>query len=67
MRDWFELLCKRSALDWGRNIAASLAELETGLQMIANSQKRRRWHLAPCLAVLALAIAVSHPGRLKTL
>jgi hypothetical protein len=67
VRDWFELLGKCSPLDWRRKIVASLAELETGLQVIASSQSRRRWHLAPCLALLALAISVSHPGRVKTL
>jgi hypothetical protein len=67
VRDWFELLGKCSPLDWRRKIVASLAELEKGLQVIASSQSRRRWHLAPCLALLALAICLSHPGRVKTL
>jgi hypothetical protein len=66
-RDWFELLGECSPLDWRTKIAANLAALETGLQVIASSQSRRRWHLAPCLAVLALAISLSHPGRLKSL
>jgi hypothetical protein len=57
MRDWFELLGNGSPLDWKRKIVASLAELETGLQVIASSQSRR-WHLAPYLAFVALAISV---------
>jgi hypothetical protein len=67
VRDWFELLGKYSPLDWRRKIEASLAELETGLQVIASSQSRIRWHLAPSMALLALAISVSHPGHVKTL
>jgi hypothetical protein len=67
MRDWFELAGGRWPLDWRGKLSASLVELEMGVQVIASHQKRRRWHLAPCLALLALAISVSHPGRLKTL
>jgi hypothetical protein len=67
VRDWFELLGKYSPLDWRRKISASLAELETGLQVIASSQSRRRWHLAPSLALLALAVSLSHPVRVTTL
>lgn len=67
MRDWLRLLDSHSPLDWRGKLAASLAELETELQVIASGQKRERWHLAPCLAVLALALSVFHPGRAKTL
>ncbi len=67
MRDWLEYLSSCCALDWSRNLTASIAELETGLRMIACSQDRRRWHLVPCLAVLVLALLLSHPGRVKAL
>ena len=67
MRDWLELVGSRWPLDWRGKLAASLAELETGLRVIANGRAGRSWHLAPCLAVLALALSVFHPGRVKTL
>ena len=35
--------------------------------MIANSHKPRgSWHLAPCFGVLALALLLAHPGRVKS-
>ena len=67
MRDWLELVGTRWPLDWRGKLAASLAELETGLRVIANGRAGRRWHLPPCLAVLALALSIFHPGRAKTL
>jgi hypothetical protein len=65
--DWFELIGTGWPLDWRGRLCASLVELEMGAQAIASHQKRRRWHLALCLALLALAISVWQPGRLKTL
>ena len=62
-----ELVGTRWPLDWCGRLAASLAGLETGLQLIASHQKRRHWHLARSLAVLALAFSVTHAGRVKTL
>ena len=67
IRDWLRLVDSRWPLDWCGKLAASLAELEMGLQSIASHQKRRRWHLVPCLVVLALTFSVSHAGRIRTL
>ena len=67
MRDWLRLLDSHWPLDWRGKLAASLVELEMGLRVIANGRAGRSWHLAPCLAVLGLALSVSHPGRVKTL
>ena len=63
MREWLEFV--RFALaprHWPGKLIASLAELEAGLRMIANSHNRRSWHLAPCFGVLVLALS-SHPSR----
>ena len=67
MREWLEYAGSRWPLDWRGKLATSLAELETGLRAIANGRKRKRWHLAPCLAVLVLALSLAHPGRVKAL
>jgi hypothetical protein len=67
MRDWFEFASPRWPFDWRAKLAASLVELETGLQVIASNQKRRPWHLAPWLAMLFLGLLLSHPGRIKAL
>ena len=61
-RDWLEHLGSRCRLEWLRKVSTHLTELETGLQAIATCQNRRRWHLAPFLALL-LALLLSHPGR----
>jgi hypothetical protein len=67
MRDWLRLADSRWPLDWRGKVAASLLEPETGLGIIASDRNRSRWHLAPCVAVLALGWFVSHPGRLRAL
>ena len=67
MRDWLGLARTRWPLGWCGRLAASVAELDAGLRLIASHQKRRRWHLAPCLVVLALALSVSRLGRVKGL
>jgi len=67
MRDWLRLADSRWPLDWRGKVAASLVELETGLGIIASDRNRSRWHLAPCVAVLALGLLLSHPGRLRAL
>jgi hypothetical protein len=67
MRDWLRLVDSRWPLDWRGRFSAGLAEVETGLEAIANGRNRSRWHLAPCLAVLALGWFVSHPGRMRPL
>lgn len=67
MRDWWRLVDSRWPLDWRGKLSAGLAEVETGLGVIACDRNRSRWHLAPCLAVLALGWFVSHPGRMRAL
>src|SRR5579863_9513909 len=67
MRDWLELAGTRWILDWRARLVENVAELERGLQLIASHQKRRRWHLVPCLTVLVLALSVSHSARFTTL
>lgn len=67
MRDWSELLGSRRPPDCLRHLSVSLAELETGLRMIASSQYRRRWHLVPYLALLVSALLLSHPGPVRAL
>jgi hypothetical protein len=67
MREWLELADKRWLLGCGGGLVANVVELEAGVQLIANHQRRRRWHLAPCLVVLVLAFSVSHLGRVKSL
>src|SRR5579864_4316710 len=62
MRDWWRLVDSRWPLDWRGKLSAGLAEVETGLGVIAGDRNRSRWHLAPCLAVLALGWFVSHPA-----
>ena len=56
MRDWLRLVDSRSPLDWRGKLAASLAELETELQVIASGREAKsvgiwrpvwlcsRWH-----------------------
>lgn len=67
MRDWLRLVDSRWPLDLLGKLCASLAELETDLQAIASHEKRRHWHLAPSLALLALALSFSHLNRVRTL
>jgi len=52
---------------WMGKVVGDFEELETGLRTIADSDQRRRWHLVPCVALLVLALLLSHPGRTKTL
>jgi hypothetical protein len=67
MREWLEYMGSCHPLRWPGKIGASLAELETGLRIIANNHNRRGWHFAPCLTVLAAALLLSHPGRMRAL
>jgi hypothetical protein len=67
LREWLEYVGSRCPLHWAGTLSASLAEIETRLQIIANSHNRRRSHLAPCLAVLATALLLSHPGGVRAL
>ena len=67
MRDWLRLVDSRWPLDWLGGLCASLAELETELQAIASHEKRRHWHLAPSLALLALALSSSHLNSVRAL
>ncbi len=65
--EWLEYTSSHWPLEWPRAISASVAEVEAGLRMIANSQKKPRWHLVPCLAVLVLALLLEHHGRVRAL
>ena len=65
--EWLEWAGSRWPLDWPGKFSASLAELEAGVRSIANIHRRRRWHFAPYLGVLVLALLLTHPGRVKTL
>jgi hypothetical protein len=67
MRDWLQFASAHWPLDWRGKLASSLDELETGLKIIADHQDRRRWHLVPSLAVLALAFSFLYPGRVRAL
>jgi hypothetical protein len=67
MRDWLRLVDSRWPLDWRGKLSAGLAEVETGLGVIAGDRNRSRWHLAPYVAVLALGWFVSHPGGSRAL
>src|SRR5579864_5533497 len=67
MREWLEYMVSCHRLRWPGKIGASLAELETGLRIITNSHGRKQWHFAPCLTVLAAALLLSHPGRVRAL
>ncbi len=67
MREWLEYARSRWPLEGPGKFAVALAELETGLRMIADREKERRWHLVPCVAVAVLAVLLAHPGRLKAL
>jgi hypothetical protein len=67
MREWLEHATSFWPLEWPGRFVASLAELETGLRIIAESNERRRWHLVPPFGVLLLAFLLAHPGRVKFL
>ena len=67
VREWLEYASSWSPLEWPGRFAASVAELETGLRIIAESNERRRWHLVPSFGVLLLAFLLAHPGRVKLL
>jgi hypothetical protein len=67
MRDWLRVVDSHWALHWRGRLSAGLAEVETGLEAIANGRNRSRRHLAPCVAVLALGWFVFHPGRMRAL
>ena len=66
-REWLEYASSCWPLEWPGRFAASVAELETGLRIIAESSERRRWHLVPSFGVLLLAFLLAHPGRMKLL
>jgi hypothetical protein len=67
MREWLEYARLGCSLGWLWKFRSNLAELEAGLQVIASSHKRDRWHLVPCLTLLVLAVLFIHPGRVKAL
>jgi hypothetical protein len=67
MREWLEYASSCWPLEWPGRFGARLAELETGLRTIAETNARRRWHLVSPLGVLLLAFLLAHPGRVKFL
>lgn len=67
MGEWLEYAGSRWPERWLGKFTASLAELETGLRTIANSDERRPWHLVPCFAVLLVGLLLAHPGGVKAL
>jgi hypothetical protein len=67
VHEWLEHANSRWPEQWPGKFAASLEQLETGLRVIVNTGKRKRWHLVPCFAVLVLAVLLAHPGRVKAL
>ncbi len=67
MREWLERAGSIWPTQWMGKVVGDFEELETGLRTIADSDQRRRWHLVPCVALLVLALLLSHPGRTKTL
>jgi hypothetical protein len=67
MRKWLVWASSRQRQMWLKKLAVAVAELETGLQILADRERKRRWHLLPCVAVVALAALLGHPGRLQVL
>jgi hypothetical protein len=67
MREWLEYGRFRWPREWAGKVSATLAELETGVRIIAESNDTRRWHLVPSFALLLLAFVLAHPGRVKFL
>ncbi len=65
--EWLEYARAHWPREWPGKIGASLAELEAGLRIIAESHKRRRRHLVPPFGVLLLAFLLAHPGQVKFL
>jgi hypothetical protein len=67
IREWLEYARFRCPREWAGKVSASLAELETGVRIIAEINERRRWHLVPSLGLLLLTLVLGHPGRVKFL
>ena len=67
VRDWLE----RAGSLWPTQpmgkLIKNLEELESGLQTIAKTGKRKCCHLVPSFEVVLLAILLGHPGRIKAL
>jgi hypothetical protein len=64
IREWLEYAPAR--VPWMRGFSAAIAEIEAGLQRIANGQERR-WHVLPVFCVLTISLLLAHPGRVKGL
>lgn len=64
MRKWLVCARSRRRLIWLKRLAGAIAELEAGLQILANRKRGRRWHLLPCAVVVVLAVLLGHPCRL---
>ena len=61
VRDWL------NGCRWSTHFKVSLEDLEAGLGLIAERLRTKSWHLAPCLAVVVLALLLAHPGHRKAL
>jgi hypothetical protein len=67
VHEWLECVRARWPEQWPGIFATSIEELETGLRAIVKAGRRKRLHLIPCFVVLALALLLAHPGRVKAL
>jgi hypothetical protein len=67
MREWIEYAGSHWPLRRPGRFAASLAEIEAGLQIVAGCQTGRRWHLVACSAFLLVALLLAHPGHVTSL
>lgn len=61
MREWL------NSEIWSSSFKASLRELETGVEAIAERYRETTRHLAPCFAFLVFAVLLTHPGHRKGL
>ena len=61
MREWLD------SEMWSRRFKETLRELESGIHLLAERSKNKGRHLAPCFALLVLAVLLAHPGHRKIL
>jgi hypothetical protein len=61
MREWLD--CEMSL----RIFKGTLREFEWGIQLIGERYQSKGRHLAPCFALLVLAMVLTHPGHRKAL
>ena len=61
MREWLD------SEVWSCRFKETLREFERGVQLIGERSHSKGRHLAPCFAVLVLAVFLTHPGHPKIL